>query len=120
MKRKLLTAVAASVAGLLLAGDASAYCYVSGKLTRMYCWGTNDSSTDYCYYYIAPETSNAYTSYAYQGYVYGNRDALTNALTAGYAEGSTVYCRGSSSSCPTSGTNRYINQLDYCYVYKNR
>ena len=102
--KKIFLAVSLFVAGLMLPLSASALCGQGGQVVRTY-----DSATQtYAYLQTAPLSSIYY-------YTITSDLDLRNALRACKVSGERCWIYGNASSCPTTGTGRYMGTTSSVY-----
>lgn len=91
-----------------------ATCSQYGKVKRVYAY--NGGSSNYNYFYITPRTTTT-TSYMYYVYVSSLDGRSASLLNSAANSGDTVLINGSISTCPTTGTFRYMGQVNYSYKF---
>ena len=96
--------------------SAQAVCTVSGKVTTV---GVNYTS-GYVTVYIQPFSTliPGMMWYGYIQNVYQN-DQLVGLFQTALGSGISIQAEGNISSCPTSGTSRYIGYITRGYAFKN-
>lgn len=111
LNRSMRRAVLALTAGVLLSPIAAqAACAISGPIARVTTYDDSYSSTG-CYIY---QRDSALASY----YYYSNSsddDMCSNAVVA-MTTGVDVAMSGNAASCPTTGTARYMGNLNYMII----
>jgi hypothetical protein len=110
ISKKLLGVIATLAIGIGVIGSANATCSVYGKVVYSY-----NSGAGSIYYYLAPTT--AFPTY-YYGFSASNQD-MKDQMNNAMANDETVMVYGNATSCPTTGTYRFIGSPLRSYVYEN-
>jgi hypothetical protein len=101
-------ALAASFVLLPIAAQAS--CYVNGPIVRVTQYDDSYTTTG-CYIYMR---NSALSSYYY--YTRSNDDDTCSNAVVAATTGVDTYISGNASSCPTSGTGRYMGIVNYLII----
>ena len=108
MKKRITTTLAAAAIGLFFSTGAQASCFASNQMVeRVLSYAT------YGYIYFRPESSLTNSTYYYMRTTSQQILALA---AAAQASRSKVNGLGNASSCPSTGTARYMGEATYLYV----
>jgi hypothetical protein len=111
-KPRLIKTALASIAGLLLMPMAAqASCYINGPIVRVVQYDDSYTSIG-CYIYMrssGPLSSDYY-------YTRTNDDNICSSAVTAATTAADSSVLGNASSCPTTGTGRYMGEVQYLIV----